>query len=403
VNVSNGLLTIQAGAGALAPKINFIEIGAAGSSTSAALNTAVAAAATQATKDTAKSKAKTPPTVKRNVWGSYVDELTSFTVKKPRKAAVRYYTHANSLFSVAAVTSSTGSVVERWSYNAYGVPTIKNSANATIAKSAVGNDRGFTGYKLDNESGLYFARTRMYLPKSGKFAERTPWFGFGSGYLTAYSLDVVNDHWRGRLQAYLGRGISNYRDNRYSLYDFRNGDPANRLEPFSEAPDNSLPLPPVVDPHTVVDNALGQVGNTDYGREGNLDDDYTKGKWKCNKFVYDMLVKSGAPVPLIGGWMGGNPPAANQWGDKNCHIKDYPVVWPIPATPSIGDIISDGHHVGIVSGPGTTVSAARPGVVNNDWGFRPDQAGKLVIRRYTCYQCSCEDKKKDSSGGGPSP
>ena len=100
------------------------------------------------------------------------DELVSYTVAKPRKSPVRYYTHSNHLYSVAAITSNTGSVVERWSYNAYGVPTIKNSANATIAKSAMGNDRGFTGYKLDSETGLYAARARMYSGKLGRFTSR---------------------------------------------------------------------------------------------------------------------------------------------------------------------------------------------------------------------------------------
>jgi RHS repeat-associated protein len=97
------------------------------------------------------------------------DELVSYTVKKPRKIATRYYAHSNHLYSVAAVTSASGSVVERWSYNAYGVPTIKNSANATIAKSVVGNDRSFTGYRIDSESGLMYARARMYSAKLGRF------------------------------------------------------------------------------------------------------------------------------------------------------------------------------------------------------------------------------------------
>ena len=79
---------------------------------------------------------------------------------------------SNHLYSVATVTSATGSVLERWSYNAYGVPTIKNSANATIAKSAVGNDRGFTGYKLDAEAGFFNARARIYSPKLGRFVNR---------------------------------------------------------------------------------------------------------------------------------------------------------------------------------------------------------------------------------------
>ena len=73
--------------------------------------------------------------------------------------------------------------VERWSYNAYGVPTIKNSANATIGKSSVGNDRGFTGYKLDSETGLYFAKIRMYSAKLGRFTRRDP-----VGYVDGYTL-----------------------------------------------------------------------------------------------------------------------------------------------------------------------------------------------------------------------
>jgi RHS repeat-associated protein len=245
VNVSNGLLTIQAGAGALAPKLNFIEIGAAGSSTSTALNTAVAAAAAQATLDTAKAKAKTPPTVKRNVWGSYVDELVSYTVKKPRKTATRYYAHSNHLYSVAAITSSTGSVVERWSYNAYGVPTIKNSANATIAKSAVGNDRGFTGYKLDSETGLYFARSRFYSARVGRFFSRQPWSDIPQ-------LDVYNRLLVDRYSWSIGRtvlhsGYGNYIQSRFMLYDYAGGDPANRLEPYSWWLVGLLFLPPFTD------------------------------------------------------------------------------------------------------------------------------------------------------------
>ncbi len=154
------------------PKIDFIEIGAAGSAADPATVARVKAAAEKATKDTAKPKPKTPPLAKRNVWGNYVDELVSYTVKKPRKSPTRYYAHSNHLYSVAAVTSATGSVVERWSYNAYGVPTIKNSAGATLAKSGVGQTRGFTGYTLDSETGLYAARARMYSAKTGRFISR---------------------------------------------------------------------------------------------------------------------------------------------------------------------------------------------------------------------------------------
>ena len=107
------------------------------------------------------------------------DELVSYTVAKPRHAPVRYYTHANHLYSVAATTNTAGQVVERYSYNAYGVRTVKNSAGATLAKSAVNQDRGFTGYKLDSESSLYFARARMYSAKLGRFLERDPFRHLG--------------------------------------------------------------------------------------------------------------------------------------------------------------------------------------------------------------------------------
>ena len=172
VTVTDGLLSIRAGSGALDPKINFIEIAPVGSNVDAATLARVQAAAIQATHDTAKVKAKTPPMVKLNVWGTYVDELVSYTVAKPRHAPVRYYTHANSLYSIAATANAAGAVVERYSYNAYGVRTVKNSAGATLARSAVNQDRGFTGYKLDAETGLYFARARMYSAKLGRFISR---------------------------------------------------------------------------------------------------------------------------------------------------------------------------------------------------------------------------------------
>jgi RHS repeat-associated protein len=182
VTVTDGFVTVQAGVGALDPKINFIEIAPVGTVIDAPTSLRVQAAAVQATHDTAKPKAKVPPTVKRNVWGVYVDELVSYTVQKPRKSPVRYYTHANPLYSIAATTNTSGAVVERYCYNAYGVRTVKNSAGATLAKSAVNQDRGFTSYKVDLETGLYFARARMYSPKLGRFVGRDPWRKYSSGH-----------------------------------------------------------------------------------------------------------------------------------------------------------------------------------------------------------------------------
>ena len=100
------------------------------------------------------------------------DELVSYTVQKPRHSAVRYYTHSNSLYSIAATTNAAGSVVERYSYNAYGRQAITSATGATRSKSAVGFDGGFTGFVADYETGLLHARTRMYSPNLGRFIAR---------------------------------------------------------------------------------------------------------------------------------------------------------------------------------------------------------------------------------------
>jgi len=86
----------------------------------------------------------------------------------------RFYPHANHLYSVAALTDSTGAVVERYSYNAYGKQTITGPSGGVRAKSAVGWDRGFTGYVADNETGLLHARARQYSPTLGRFVGRDP-------------------------------------------------------------------------------------------------------------------------------------------------------------------------------------------------------------------------------------
>ncbi len=275
VNVTGGLLTISADSGALNPKIDFIEIGATGSTIDADTTARVQAAATQATHDTAKGKAKTPPFVKRSIWGgSYVDDLTSYTVQKPRHAPIRYFAHSNHLYSVAAVTTdgaqlddissyvpvvsenqsfaltgvcdvaygesghyvfrvaqtgtvtfsnatfgdpmygtvkrgfvrkAAGLVAEWYSYNAYGQQAIKTPAGAALADSAVGQKKGFTGYRNDAETGIYYARARMHSPNLGRFVSRDPWkkSGVGSGIFEKITyIPLVGDSYPDGVNSY---------------------------------------------------------------------------------------------------------------------------------------------------------------------------------------------------------
>lgn len=122
------------------------------------------------------------------------------------------------------------------------------------------------------------------------------------------------------------------------------------------------------------------------------------GPLKCNLFVYDALSAAGAAPNRIDGRV----PSAAEWGNPGfSEIRDYPpiVTLTIPnggldsamiGALHVGDIISDGKHVGLVSfkdGKPRTISAASPeanppigGVTDSDWGFRPGQT--VTIRRY---------------------
>ncbi len=187
ITVADGRLTLTAAPTAKAPKICAIEIGTLGTTFDGTFAARVTAALATANARTATGRPPdSQPRSIVNAFGTYVDELLGYRVQQssgPAATRTMYWAHANHLYSVAAVTTASGSVMERWSYNAYGLPTLKNSANATIAKSAAVQTRGFTGYTLDTETGLFAARARMYSAKLCRFISRDP-----AGYVDGFSL-----------------------------------------------------------------------------------------------------------------------------------------------------------------------------------------------------------------------
>ena len=176
------------------------------------------------------------------------DELVSYTVKKPRKSPTRYFVHSNNLFSVAATTNASGQVVEKYSYSAYGVQYLKNSTNSSLSKSAIGQSRGFTGYAFDIETGLYYARTRMYAPKAGRFIDRMPWFSLNGLIFQAWPLILLPEsEMVPMLQVLREEAQGAYLQQRYSLYDYCFNSPGNFTEPFSRGgvrPPQRPPPPP---------------------------------------------------------------------------------------------------------------------------------------------------------------
>jgi len=89
-----------------------------------------------------------------------------------------YYYHCDDLGNVAAVTDSSGNVVERYDYDDYGAPQFLNALGVPIGVSAIGNAFLFHGMFWDNESGLYCAsegKNPFYeAPDTGRLLCRKP-------------------------------------------------------------------------------------------------------------------------------------------------------------------------------------------------------------------------------------
>lgn len=91
-----------------------------------------------------------------------------------------YYYLRNRQGSVLALAAVDGSVAESYTYSAYGRQRLFDNAGTEIPLSAVGNPYGYTGRRLDPESGLLHYRNRYHSPELGRFLTRDP-AGFVDG------------------------------------------------------------------------------------------------------------------------------------------------------------------------------------------------------------------------------
>jgi RHS repeat-associated protein len=122
------------------------------------------------------------------VYGTYVDELLAILPASGLEAD-RKFVHSNHLYSVAALTGNTGTVLERYRYDAYGQRTSTAPDGVTVRPASLhGNQYGFTGRYLDKETGLWYFRARHYSGSLGRFIGRDPigYAGGGMGLYAAY-------------------------------------------------------------------------------------------------------------------------------------------------------------------------------------------------------------------------
>ena len=125
------------------------------------------------------------------IYGNYVDEVLTMN-----RAGQTYYYHPNALFSVEALTDSTGTPVERYAYDAYGLVTVTDGLGNPVPPNAWGtphsafaNPYVFTGRQLDEETGLLFYRVRYNDSGKGRFLQRDPLQYAGGMNLYEYVMD----------------------------------------------------------------------------------------------------------------------------------------------------------------------------------------------------------------------
>jgi RHS repeat-associated protein len=195
VTVTDGKLTVNAAAGAVNPKICFIEIGHIGSVVDQTTLDRLALKIQSATDRTGGPVATvTQPNPRIYVYGPYVDEPLMMQTGTGI-VAKRYYFHSNHLYSVAALTDSSGAVVERYKYDGHGRRTVLSPTGVVLGnESAYGNNVGFTGRYLDQETGLWFFRARYFDSGLGRFIKRDPLgyvdgLGLYSGYFVPNGID----------------------------------------------------------------------------------------------------------------------------------------------------------------------------------------------------------------------
>ena len=109
--------------------------------------------------------------------GQATDGVVAMTTHNPSTGAATasYFYLKDARGNVVALATPAGGVVERYVYDAYGTPTVYNTAwGSPTSQSPLGNPYLFQSRNYDSESGLYYYRLRYMDPFVGRFITPDP-------------------------------------------------------------------------------------------------------------------------------------------------------------------------------------------------------------------------------------
>jgi len=136
--------------------------------------------------------------IRQYVWGTYIDEcieLTTFVALGSQNLEPgTYYLLQDLLYRAAALTNSSGAIVEAYDTDAYGNTLIFTApgpdgvwfTDDDVQSSYGANEITYCGYRYDPESELYYLRNRSYNSVLGRWLQRDPVGYFGGVNLYEY-------------------------------------------------------------------------------------------------------------------------------------------------------------------------------------------------------------------------
>jgi RHS repeat-associated protein len=119
--------------------------------------------------------------VATNVYGAGPDEILARQDSNGRMLIYKQDQHGN----VVAVMSDNGDVTEKYTFDAFGKPSIFDKWGNGRAVTAIGNRFMFQGREWISELGIYDYRHRMYQPDLGRFLQTDP-TGFDAGDMNLF-------------------------------------------------------------------------------------------------------------------------------------------------------------------------------------------------------------------------